>query len=33
VNVIEVRSGLQAGDQVILSDMSAFAVRDRLRLE
>ena len=33
VNVIEVRSGLQPGDQVILSDMSAFAGRDRLRLE
>jgi HlyD family secretion protein len=30
---IEVRSGLQPGDQVILSDMSAFATKDRIRLE
>ena len=30
---IEIRSGLQAGDQVILSDMSAFNASNRLRLE
>jgi hypothetical protein len=33
VNTMEVLGGLQAGDQVILSDMSAFATRDRVRLE
>jgi HlyD family secretion protein len=33
VNVIEVRSGLQPGDRVILSDMSAFAAQERLRLQ
>ena len=32
VNTIEVLSGLQPGDQVILSDMSAFAAKDRVRL-
>ena len=32
-HAIEVRSGLQAGDQVILSDMSAFNASNRLRLE
>jgi HlyD family secretion protein len=32
-HAIEVRSGLQAGDQVILSDMSAFIASNRLRLE
>jgi HlyD family secretion protein len=33
VNTIEVRNGLQAGDQVILSDTSAFDKSDRLRLQ
>ena len=33
VNTIEVRSGLQPGDRVILSDMSAFAGQERLRLQ
>jgi len=33
VNTIEVLSGLQPGDQVILSDMSAFATKDRVRLQ
>ena len=33
VNTIEVRSGLQPGDRVILSDMSAFAAQERLRLQ
>jgi HlyD family secretion protein len=33
VNTIEVLSGLQQGDQVILSDPSAFATNDRLRLQ
>jgi multidrug efflux pump subunit AcrA (membrane-fusion protein) len=32
-HAVEVRSGLQAGDQVILSDMSAFNASNRLRLE
>ena len=32
-HAIEVRSGLQPGDQVILSDMSAFNGSNRLRLE
>ena len=32
-HAIEVRNGLQAGDQVILSDMSAFNASNRLRLE
>jgi len=32
-HAIEVRSGLQAGDQVILSDMSAFNASNHLRLE
>jgi HlyD family secretion protein len=32
-HAIEIRSGLQAGDQVILSDMSAFNASNRLRLE
>jgi HlyD family secretion protein len=30
---IEVLSGLQPGDQVILSDMTAFATKDRVRLQ
>ncbi|MGI8741247.1 MAG: hypothetical protein ACR2NN_01500 [Bryobacteraceae bacterium] len=33
VNLMEVRSGLLPGDRVILSDMSAFAGQDRLRLQ
>jgi HlyD family secretion protein len=33
VNSIEIRNGLQPGDQVILSDTSAFNTRDRLRLQ
>jgi HlyD family secretion protein len=33
VNAIEVVQGLQAGDQVILSDMSAWNAHDRVRLE
>jgi HlyD family secretion protein len=32
VNTIEVREGLQVGDQVILSDMSAYDTYDRIRL-
>ena len=32
-HAIEIRSGLQAGDEVILSDMSAFSASNRLRLE
>ncbi len=31
--VIEIRSGLQAGDKVILSDMSAFRSRGRVSLQ
>ena len=33
VNSVEVRRGLQAGDQVILSDMSAWDSYDRIRLD
>jgi HlyD family secretion protein len=33
VNNIEVLSGLRPGDQVILSDMSSFATKDRVRLQ
>ena len=33
VNTIEVLSGLKVGDQVILSDMSAYDAYDRIRLE
>jgi multidrug efflux pump subunit AcrA (membrane-fusion protein) len=33
VNAVEVVSGLQAGDQVILSDMSALNDVDRVRLQ
>ena len=33
VNQIEIRSGLVAGDRVILSDMSAYSGRDRVRLQ
>jgi HlyD family secretion protein len=33
VNSVEVLRGLQAGDQVVLSDMSAWASYDRIRLE
>ena len=33
VNTIEIRAGLEAGDQVILSDMSAWDAYDRIRLE
>jgi HlyD family secretion protein len=32
VNAIEVKSGLSAGDQVVLSDMSAYDAFDRVRL-
>jgi HlyD family secretion protein len=32
VNTIEVVGGLQVGDQVILSDMSAWDAYDRVRL-
>jgi len=32
VNTIEVVSGLKEGDRVILSDMSAWDGRDRLRI-
>lgn len=32
VNTIEIREGLQVGDQVILSDMSAWDAYDRIRL-
>ena len=33
VNTIEVVSGLKVGDQVILSDMSAWDAFDRVRLQ
>jgi HlyD family secretion protein len=33
VNSVEVLRGLQAGDQVVLSDMSGWDSYDRLRLE
>jgi HlyD family secretion protein len=33
VNTIEVLSGLRVGDQVILSDMSAYDAYDRIRLK
>jgi HlyD family secretion protein len=32
VNTIEIRNGLQPGDQVILSDTSAWDSHDRIRL-
>jgi hypothetical protein len=32
VNAIEVKSGLDAGDQVVLSDMSAYDAFERVRL-
>jgi HlyD family secretion protein len=32
VNTIEILSGLQPGDQVILSDTSAWDAHDRIRL-
>ena len=32
VNTIEIREGLQPGDQVILSDMSSYDQFDRVRL-
>jgi HlyD family secretion protein len=32
VNTIEIQSGLQPGDQVILSDTSAWDSHDRIRL-
>jgi HlyD family secretion protein len=32
VNAIEVKSGLNAGDQVVLSDMSAYDAFERVRL-
>jgi HlyD family secretion protein len=32
VNAIEVRGGLDVGDQVVLSDMSAWDAFDRVRL-
>jgi HlyD family secretion protein len=32
VNTIEIRDGLEPGDQVILSDMSAWDAFDRVRL-
>jgi hypothetical protein len=32
VNSIQILEGLQAGDEVILSDMSAFEAYDRIRL-
>jgi HlyD family secretion protein len=32
VNTIEVKDGLQVGDKVILSDMSAYDSYDRIRL-
>jgi hypothetical protein len=31
--VVELRSGLQPGDSVILTDMAAFKGRDRVRLQ
>jgi HlyD family secretion protein len=33
VNTVEVLSGLKVGDQVILSDMSAYDAFDRIRLK
>ena len=33
VNTIEVKAGLKAGDQVILSDMSQFDAFDRVKLK
>ena len=33
VNAIEIRSGLQPGDQVILSDTSAYDSQERIRLK
>jgi len=33
VNLIEVRNGLEAGDQVVLSDTSAYDQQDRIRLK
>ena len=33
VNTIEVLAGLKVGDQVILSDMSAYDAYDRIRLK
>jgi HlyD family secretion protein len=33
VNLIEIRSGLEAGDRVILSDTSSFEQNDRIRLD
>jgi HlyD family secretion protein len=33
VNAIEVKSGLQEGDRVVLSDMSTWDGRDRVRLK
>ena len=33
VNTIEVLSGLKVGDQVILSDMSAYDAYERIRLK
>ncbi len=33
VNTIEVKSGLKAGDQVVLSDMSQFDAFDRVKLK
>src|SRR5262252_4193332 len=33
VNVVEIRSGLNVGDQVILSDMSNWDAHDRIRLQ
>jgi HlyD family secretion protein len=33
VNTVEIRDGLKAGDQVILSDMSQFDAFDRIRLK
>lgn len=33
VNKVEIRKGLEAGDQVILSDMSAYDAYDRIRLK
>jgi hypothetical protein len=30
---VEIRSGLQVGDKVILSDMSAYKGMDRVRLQ
>ena len=33
VNTVEVLSGLKVGEQVILSDMSAYDAYDRIRLK